>query len=233
MPGSKTKRRRIPGTGKSRRILLQPSRGIDGFGTSQPNAAVATSESLSRSGAYEANTHPIVRLTAEGIDWGAWPRPGDEIGYAMHPYRGDDCFASAIATCTQVPIEQVPDLRLDRRFESGEDLDEIARSSWERVANWASRRGLTLRFSEELPLQLDRWIGVVHREAEGWDQRYEQEMRSGDSVTLPFQDHCLVMAWDRLHFDPSCGVRLPRGATGRWCYHPSEITYGIAFIEED
>lgn len=113
-----------PGKGRSRRVLLQRTAGMDSLG-SRDESAPAQSERLALS-AYHFKTHPIVRLTAAGIDWGVAPDCGDEIGYCMQPYRGDDCLQAAVATCAQVPIEQIPDLNLAARFERGESQDEMS-----------------------------------------------------------------------------------------------------------
>ncbi len=188
------------------RVVLQRPAGVNDVG----NGDGGTIPNHRRTGLRAPVAHPIVRLTEQGIDWGVCPEPGDEIGYAMHPHRGDDCLSAAIATCTQIPIEQVPDLKLNHRSRVGESADEISRTSWERIERWAKRQALALVVSHEVPMPLDRWIGVT----EG---------------TTPLGGHSLVMSHDRLFFNPSCSVHLPGRATGRWRYDPSEITYGIAF----
>jgi hypothetical protein len=158
--------------------------------------------------------HPIVRLREDGPDYGITPKPGDEIGYCMDPWRQDDCLAAAMATVLQQPIEQVPDLRLDGRLSAGEDADEIARRSWERINEWLERLGLQVVFHESPPLDRDRWIGVC-----------------GPSEKT-FGDHCLVMSHDRLVLDPSISVARPPGET--WCsFDPSHIYYGISFDREE
>jgi hypothetical protein len=60
----------------------------------------------------------------------------------MSPLETDTCFQASIATATQIPIEQVPDLDLDARLARGEDPNQISRSSWERIDAWARKRGL-------------------------------------------------------------------------------------------
>lgn len=218
--------------GKARRVLLQRVGGIDDFGSRDKAVAPATSERLAEDG-YMFNTHPIVRLTNAGIDWGRAPEPGDEIGYGMHPYRQDDCLAAAIATCIQVPIEQVPYLALDQRFQQGESREEISRSGWERIEHWVDKLGGEMRSFDELPLTCERWIGVIVSPASR--DRSEEEwraLRAGKKLAA-FQDHCVVMRRDRLLFDPSCSVRLPTGAIGRFVYGPSDTTYGIAFIDKE
>ncbi len=157
----------------------------------------------------------VVRLTPEGPDYDTPPGPGDEVGYGMT--RPDDCMRAAIATATQVRRGQVPDLKLDRRLQGGEDPDEISRSSWERIGRWADRRGLTLTFHREVPVPRSRWIGIT-------EGRY--------GATAFFSDHCLVMSYERLVFDPAFCVRPPAGLRlAAW--HPNEITYGISFDKED
>lgn len=89
---------------------------------------------------------------------------GGEVGYGVDPFRLDDCLTAAIATAVQVDVAQVPDLRLSKRFAAGEDPAEISRSSWERLAHWAARRGLALVSHDELPADRERWIGVVEQD---------------------------------------------------------------------
>lgn len=47
-----------------------------------------------------------------------------------------------------------------------------------------------------------------------------------------FNDHCLVMSHDRLIFDPSCSVIVPKGMQ-TLTYRPDQITYGISFNKEE
>jgi hypothetical protein len=154
----------------------------------------------------------------------------------MDPYRTDDCFEAAVATVTQVPIEQVPDPELDLRLWRGEDPEEISDKSWERIQRWASKCGLTLTFHSEVPVGRTRWIGVV---VAGHSDRAAFELRPDgtwaarkDEVPPAFNDHCLVMAHDRLIFDPSCSVRLPPGMQ-LMRHSPDQITYGISFDKEE
>jgi hypothetical protein len=179
-----------------------------------------------------ARIHPIVRLTDEGIDWGVQPQPGDEIGYGMHPYRTDDCLQAAIATATQVPIEQVPSLDLHERRERGEDPEEISRSCWERIARWADKRDLVLTFWDQEPPARERWIGVVLAENSGNAYTVEGGRLVLSDVADAFNDHCLVMSYNRLVFDPSCSVRLPPGRDHE-APDPSMIGYGISFEKKE
>lgn len=153
------------------------------------------------------------RLSADG-----------EIGYGVDPARWDDCFRAAIATTTQIPVEQVPDLRLADRLAAGDDPDEINGESWQRIAIWANRRGLQLMRHETVPVDHARWIGVC---VTPWlvmpmlARIYQEQPRA-------FTDHCLVMSYDAVHFDPTVSVKAPRGARVR-TWKPSDVTYGLTF----
>lgn len=223
-----------PGGRRPRRVLLQRPPRVDERGWRAPQAAApgnfdawAAEHGRQLQGGFQ--TYPIVRLTEDGVDWGANPQPGDEIGYGMHPYQGDDCFRAAIATATQVPIEQVPDLALMKRLEHGEDAEEISRTSWERIDSWASKRGLGVAFWDEVPAPRHRWIGVC-RNAPGIAYTFDEHghpVRS-DVGGRGFNDHCLVMSHDQLIWDPSCSMKPPPGMTTS----PSDTTrigYGISF----
>jgi len=208
---------------RERRVVLQRPAEVDDFGSRRPvpqggTAAHVEAWARDRVHGRRFRTHPIVRLTETGIDWGAEPRPGDEVGYCTDPYRGDTCFQAAIATVTQVPVEQVPDLELDRQLKRGADPAELNRSAWERILRWATERGLEMVFHDQVPVARRRWIGVVVVE-----RRPDEK---------PFDDHCLVMADDRLVFDPMCSVKPPPGMRVR-TFDPSEITYGLSFDQEE
>lgn len=239
MPGTKKRRKKKIGPrtgGRPRRVLLQPHRPVDERGKSlrwdgQSGSFSAWEASRIRALQSSFRTYPIARLTEDGIDWGVNPGPGDEIGYGMHPYLTDDCLEAAIATTTQVPIEQVPNFALLERRDRGEDPDEITRSTWERIGQWAFKRGLVLTFWDEPPAPRDRWIGVVPSSAE------ETMVLEGGRITRSdseggFNDHCLVMSGSELVFDPACGIRLPPGMRTQ-IYKTTEITYGISFDKEE
>jgi len=170
-----------------------------------------------------AETRRIVKLADTGIDWGVPPGPDDEVGYCMDMWRRDDCLQAAIATACQVPMEQVPDPRLDARKADGEDPDDISRETWYRIAHWAVTRGLSMAFHATVPVARERWIGVI-----GWPPRSAPHAEpAGD-----FSDHCLVMSHDQLVFDPSCGVRPPPGFA-MLMFDPADITYGISFDKKE
>jgi hypothetical protein len=133
----------------------------------------------------------------------------------MDPFATDNCLAAAIATVTQIPIAQVPELKVDKRLAQGEDPEDVSRTSWERIATWASKRGLRPLFHEQVPVPLRRWIGVVVVQDD----------------CDPYGDHCLVMCHDRIIFEPSCTVRPGPGFEVKR-FRPDDITYGLSFQKE-
>ena len=164
--------------------------------------------------------HPVVSLVEDG----------SEIGYCMRPTGTDDCFRAALATATQIPVEQVPDLRLDRRLRKGEDVERINRESWERMAEWLDGRGLELVFHRDVPVDRERWVGVCRGPTEATAAvATAAGFRLGDN---PFNNHCLVMSYGDIVFDPAIGLELsdwlPRGARLR-SWHPSQVVYGVSF----
>ena len=80
-------------------------------------------------------------------------------GYYMR--RGDDCWPAAIATVTQVPLDEVPDLRLDEQVELGQDPAEVELWAWQTVEDWCSDQALRMVLHTQLPARRRRWIGVV------------------------------------------------------------------------
>jgi hypothetical protein len=220
------------------KVLIQRPSNVDAFGTRTGPAddismeAFATDFRLATRYGPE-RTYPIARLTEDGIDWGRWPGPQDEVGYGMDPHRTDDCLQAAIATATQISIEEVPDFALDRRLKDGEDPTQVSRSAWERLDAWATRRGRTLRVWDSLPLHSERWIGVC-RSPYG-DARYAYD-GNGDVILeegrTHFNDHALNMSYDRLVFDPACSVKVPPG-TRAFEFTPEQIIYGITLNKED
>lgn len=134
------------------------------------------------------------------------------LGY--HSQHGDDCLMIAVATVLQVPPEELPDLRPLERYRAGEELDTIITSAWDSLRRCVTERGLHICFhSKPLPTHLRRWIGVC------WDDQGQR---------LPFSDHCLVMAGQKVIFDPSAwkvdlGVRA---------WTARQVHYGISFPEQ-
>jgi hypothetical protein len=131
--------------------------------------------------------------------------PDGTVGYYARLPRTDDCWAAAVATCLQVPIEEVPDPHLDQQVRDGEDPEEIARLAWEDMDIWLSRRGLRMVRHRKLPAARRRWIGVA-------------------PAPGIFQDHCVVMSGPDYLFDP-CDHPALAGLLRR----PSGLRYGFSF----
>ncbi len=107
-------------------------------------------------------------------------------GYYPEPGRTDMCFTATVATCLQVPFDQVPDPDLDERVDAGEDPEVVDRDAWLQFAKWLRARGLGMRTHESnrLPWRARRWIGVIR-------------------VPGVFQAHTLVMARNKALWDPA------------------------------
>lgn len=129
------------------------------------------------------------------------------IGYHVRGVRADDCWAAAVATCLQVPLEQVPDARLDERLQTGEDPAEINRSAWAEFARWLDRRGLRMVVHRTVPVARRRWIGIVQ-------------------FAGVFNNHCLVMSRDEVLFDP---VDPSKHARRVRTFTASDIALGFSF----
>lgn len=151
----------------------------------------------------------VVKSGREQVKSNTFPRTthlsDGTTGFYMRPDRGDDCWQAATATVLQVPIDEVPDLRLNARVESGEHPDKIARSAWHSMEDWLNGHGLCMVVHRKVPVARRRWIGVVPCE--------------GD-----FQSHSLVMTRDDLLFDPAERIW---GSGGR--YTPEHIGFGLSF----
>jgi hypothetical protein len=125
------------------------------------------------------------------------------VGYFVRPGRGDDCWAAAVATTLQVPIEDVPDARAHERRGAGDDPEEITRSFVEDFDAWLGARGLHMVTHRQVPARRSRWIGVVPRYL----------IKVGPSL-LParpgwrFHNHCMVMSRGEVLFDPVKDLRL-------------------------
>jgi hypothetical protein len=128
------------------------------------------------------------------------------VGYFSR--RPDDCFASALASCLQVDIADVPDAHIDERLAAGESPDEINRRMWGEITEWLERRNLTMITHPEPPTDCARWIGVVE-------------------VPGHFNSHCLVMVQGEHIFDPSTVAR----ADGRQVrlFGAERVTRGLSF----
>jgi hypothetical protein len=114
--------------------------------------------------------------------------PDGTTGYFVRLPRLDDCFSAAVATVLQVPIDDVPDPRIDERLRAGDEPHEIDGQAWNALDDWLAARRLRIVLHRIVPACRRRWIGVVPF--------------PGD-----FQHHCLVMAGDQLLFDPQADMR--------------------------
>jgi hypothetical protein len=108
------------------------------------------------------------------------------VGYAARSC--DDCWAAALATVLQVPVHELPQLRIDERLRAGSEPEEVNRSVSREIGDWLAARSLRMVVHQEVPVDAERWIGVVP--IEGW-----------------FQSHCLVMRRGELLFDPAQHLR--------------------------
>lgn len=106
------------------------------------------------------------------------------LGWAVRDNRADDCFTAAVATCLQVPIEEIPDPAIDSRLAAGETIEEIDTAARDQFERWLASRDLEMVLHRNVPARRLRWIGVV-------------------PLRGAFNDHCLVMSRDALLFDPS------------------------------
>jgi hypothetical protein len=125
-------------------------------------------------------------------------------GYHVRLPRIDECWAAAVATCIQVPIDDVPDADLDERVNAGEKPDEINRGAWEQFARWLSERDLRMVYHHKVPAARRRWVGIVP------DRR-------------AFKAHCLVMDRGKIIFDPTPNMDLFRNFTA------TEVRWGFSF----
>lgn len=131
--------------------------------------------------------------------------PDGNVGYNIR--RGDDCYQAAIATCLQAPYEEVPDSQIDERLASGYTVEQVNKSARERLRVWLAGRGLRQVAHDRLPVDLSRWIGIVHRPGS-------------------FQDHCFVMARDSILHDPAVIL----GVTCR--YTAAQVETGVSFVRK-
>ena len=137
-------------------------------------------------------------------------------GWCIRAPRADDCWQAVVATALQVPIEDVPDSRIDERLEDGESADEIGRSYDLEFREWLRGQRLRMtRFAVEpgrLP-KLPRWIGQC-------------------PVRGDFQDHCLVMSGPDVLFDPIVTLEDQLGRKVK-AWGADDVRIGYAFHGSD
>jgi hypothetical protein len=134
------------------------------------------------------------------------------IGYFQR--RTDDCVQAALATLLQMPIDRVPDLRLDRRtWIDGMHPDELQRAIEPAFAEWTARYGLTIVAHATPPRWAKRWIGLMS--APGVFERHCVVMTRADylwdvsHLLVPHKDETVAINGYTLH-DVSIGVTVER-----------------------
>lgn len=176
---------------------------------------------------YEAGVHEALKEAKRN----AKPMPtvalaDGSVGYPIRWPRTDDCLAAALATCLQVPIENVPDPKIDERLEAGETPDQINQRALSNLLQWLASRRLRIVFHRKIPVMARRrWIGIV-------------------DLPANFNGHCLVMDRDALLFDPinpplqqiiaqdpKLADHMKRALGDRpvRLFEPRHITYGLSF----
>ena len=135
----------------------------------------------------------------------------------------DDCFRAALATVTQIPVQEVFDVLLRGRLAAGADVDDLAAMFWDKCESWLESRGLRATFHKAVPLDRERWIGIVPPPPPEDDTTEGGHGRP----CSPFSAHTLVMTRDRILFDPAISLRPPPGMRLRQL-RPSDVVLGIA-----
>lgn len=160
-----------------------------------------------------------------GYDCKVVPLGNGEIGYCMTPNQTFDCLRPAIATVLQIPLEQLPDARIDKRLDTGDPPEVIVRESWARLVRWLHGRGVQLVVHETVPVRKHRWIGVCKSPNSSFlDELLKDTPDSGAA----FSDHSVVMCHDRVVFDPAISLRAPPGMR-LYRYELADVRYGISF----
>jgi hypothetical protein len=122
------------------------------------------------------------------------------LGWGARQHRSDDCFAAALATCLQIPIEEVPDPRIDERLAAGDSVEDIDDDARDELERWLTGRNLRMVLHRVVPAARRRWIGIV-------------------PLRGAFTDHCVVMSDARLLFDPA----RPR------LFKAEDVRFGLSF----
>jgi hypothetical protein len=134
--------------------------------------------------------------------------PDGAIGYAMRRY--DDCWQAAVATVIQVDVDEVPDAHADARLAAGETPEQAEQSAGREFDEWLAARSLLARVHKSVPVNADRWLGIVPRP--GWAQ-----------------GHCLVMAHDDLLFDPARAIGALDQSRRVRIWGPDDVAVGVTF----
>jgi hypothetical protein len=116
-------------------------------------------------------------------------------------------WRAAAATLLQVPIVDVPDPQIDATLAVGEDPDALTRQAVSELQAYLAGLGLTMVQHRRPPVERDGWLGV-------------------SPAPGAFQEHVVVMAHDRIAFDPASNWPCPPGAH---VAPVTEIAGGITF----
>jgi hypothetical protein len=151
---------------------------------------------------------PINGSTNRGLKAGYFMKRlrDGSVGYLQR--RVDDCLQAAIASCCQIPIHKVPDLRIDTQlYVERKDPEEIERGVAEKMTRFMREYGITIMaYPSRLPTQ-GRWVGVVPRPG-------------------IYSDHCLLMDGKNVLFDTT---NLMDDEIRSRIYDYADIEYGITF----
>jgi hypothetical protein len=165
-----------------------------------------------RAAQFAAQFAPLLR----GLNFSAFPPsptvrlPDGTVGYCVRAPRTDDCWAAAVATVLQVPIQDVPDAQLDHRLRAGEKPETIDRDARAKMSQWLQGRGIRMVEHAQVPVAIPRWIGVVP--LRGW-----------------FNDHCLVMSESNVLFDPTVDVSVAFGGARVRLFRAQDVASGFSF----
>jgi hypothetical protein len=139
---------------------------------------------------------PIDGSPSLGLKRGYFMTPLRDGTIGYHQRRTDDCLQASLASLAQIPMAEVPDLRLYKAMFAGLEPEEIDRAATVTLDQWLDKCGLTMRY-HAIPPTTGRWIGVM-------------------SVPGHFNDHCVVLQdkavlWDSSNLLPPNSNLLPPG----------------------
>jgi hypothetical protein len=136
--------------------------------------------------------------------------------------RPDDCWSAAVASCLRLPLDAVPDLRLDQRLEQGMGAADVDRVAQGAVKKWLAARALTIVTYDRVPVDPPRrWVGIIPL-GDWW------------------VSHCVLMRYGEILFDPSplappLAVVQAALITGvsirRRIWRADEVTEGFSFAK--
>lgn len=123
------------------------------------------------------------------------------------PGRLDQCFAAAVATVLQRPLEELPDTRIEARLQAGQTRENISRRAWVIWDRWARREGQRMNVWNPVPAYPDgRWVGIIEA-----------------PVTL--QSHTVACVGEEVLHDPTG----PQELLGQRAVGIEDVSWGISF----